>query len=436
MLRVVLLCSALLSAQDPSKAPDEPRTNSKPEMPAAEAEALAKYNGMRDKVAETGAAHWKMAQWCEQNGLKPEAYFHLGKVIELEPRRDAAWQKLGFKKHDGRWMTADQVAAEDAQKKADKEWSIKFKKWHKEIHGGKKQAETQAAFDAIVDPVAVPSIYREFCGGGPTDQDIGVQLLGQVEGPIASKAIAVMAIYGKSPNVRRHATELLRGRPAEEFLDMLVALMKDLLKYEVKPVGGPGSPGILFVEGERFNARRFYAPPPPPTYTPRPGDAIGYDLNGLPIISRTTSQTTAVSKVGVPGSKTLVTERDAITSTTETFSFANAMAEARRSAMAAQAQLAGDIAQVDSINERLRQFNELVMSVAQAATGKSPGRTAKDWRDLLAKGKDERYASRPRRPDVKPTFDEMVPLAYVPNLAATVSRQSQTSFITQTIVDS
>jgi hypothetical protein len=436
MLRLVLLCSALLAAQDPPKPPDEPPPSPKSEISPAQADALAKYNGMRDSVASTGAAHWKMAQWCEQNGLRPEAYFHYGKVIELEPKRDAAWQKLGFKKHDGRWMTADQIAAEDVQKKADKEWSLKLKKGHKEIHGGKKQAETQAAFDAIVDPAAVPSIYREFCGGGATDQDIGVQLLGQIEGPIASKAIAIMAIYGKSPNVRRHATELLRGRPAEEFLDLLVSLMKDLLKYEVKPVGGPGSPGILFVEGERFNARRFYAPPPPPTYIPRPGDKISYDLNGLPIISSSSTQAPVVSKTGVPGSKSLVTERDATTTTTDTYSFANAMIEAQKSAMMAQAQLAGDIAQIDSINEGFRQFNELVMSVAQAATGKSPGRTAKDWRDLLAKGKEGRYSPRPRASGVKPTFDEMVPLAYLPDLSATVTRQYQTSFLTKTIVDS
>ena len=28
--------------------------------------------------------------------------------------------------------------------------------------------------------------------------------------------------------------------------------------YQVRPVQGPGSPGELFVEGERFNIQRFY----------------------------------------------------------------------------------------------------------------------------------------------------------------------------------
>ncbi len=60
--------------------------------------------------------------------------------------------------------------------------------------------------------------------------------------------------------------------------------MSDPLKYEVKPVGGPGSPGVLFVEGQQFNVNRFYAPPAPnrhslaratsspPIHTGMPGD--------------------------------------------------------------------------------------------------------------------------------------------------------------------
>ena len=38
----------------------------------------------------------------------------------------------------------------------------------------------------------------------------------------------------------------------------LIGLVKKPFKYQVRPVGGPGSPGELFVEGERFNIQRFY----------------------------------------------------------------------------------------------------------------------------------------------------------------------------------
>ena len=434
MLRILLLGSALASFQE---TPDSSKAApAEAAITAAQAEALAKYNAMMALPPIDPAGHWKLGLWCEQAGLKAEAYLHFGKVIELDPRRDAAWLKLGFKKVGGHWRTAEQLAAEAAQKKVEKEWSARFKAMHRAIHGGRKQAEALAALDKVSDPAAVPSIYHELCGGGAVDQEIALQALGQIDGPVASKVIAVLSVYGKTPGVRRHAIELLRGRPSEEFRDLLVSFMKDLFRYEIRTVGGPGSPGILFVEGERFNARRFYAPPQI-TYNPRPGDAIGYDDNGFPFITRATILGRFDgNKVGIPGSKTMVRETDKTISNVETFSVANAMAENQRAAQTAQAQLAGDVARLDSINEGLHQFNELVMTAAQASTGKSPGRTAKDWRTLLAASNEGRSATPRARTATKPTLDEVVPLAYVPDLAAAFSSRMQTAFITQTFADS
>ncbi len=425
MLGLLLLCSTLGASQDP------------PPSPPSDAAALADYNGRRDKTPDTAAAQWKLALWCEQAGLKPEAYVHFGRVIEIDPRRDEAWRKLGFKKHDGRWMDDRQIAAEAERKKADATWAPRLKTWHKAIHDRKKpdprkRDEAQAALDRITDPRAIPAIYREFGGGGAADQAVAVQLLGQVESPLASKALAFLAVYGKSPTVRRLATETLRGRPAGDYLDLLVGMMKDPLRFEVRPVGGPGSPGVLFVEGERFNVQRFYAPPAVTTVNPRPGDMIGYDANGLPVLVRnTTTILWGGPKVGVPGSKTLATEYDAGITTTEIYSFANAMIEAQSRAVAAQSQLDADVARIEGINEQRRKFTDLVAAVARSATGKDPGNTAKEWRDSLAI-QDDRYArqARPKR-----TLDVMVPLDYVPNVAA-ITRRSELGLITQTVVDS
>ncbi len=428
MFRLVFLCSALLTAQEPTPKPEEPTPSPKAEADSAEASALAKYNAMvREKPPESAADHWKMALWCEQNGLRPEAYIHLGKVIELEPKRDAAWQKLGFKKHDGHWMTPRQIAAESDQKKAEKTWLVQLKKVHKDIHGGKKQAEARATLEAITDPSAVPSIYREFGAGGPKDQEIAVQILGQIDGPVASKVIALLVVYGKSSTVRRIATETLRSRKSEEFLNLLVGLMKDEFKYEVRPVGGVGSAGVLFVEGERFNVRRFYAPPPPPNVTPRPGDLITYDAAGMPMITHPMALFHGQAK-GVPGSKTLARETDLTVS--ETYSYSQALAEAQKAAAIAQSQLANDVAMIDGINAQRSKFNELVMNAIKDATGKTLGKTPKECREFLATNGD-RYKPRPRERRI-PTLDEMVPIAA--NFSNAFS--SQLSFTTKTFVDS
>jgi hypothetical protein len=423
MIRLVLSCLALLAVPPADSRPEASDAGdaTKVASAAAGAEALAKYNAMREKTPDTAAAQWKLALWCEQNGLTAEATVHFAAVVRLDPRRDAAWRKLGFKKQGNRWMTDEQIAAEAEQKKAEKEWAPRLRMWHRELHGGKKRAEAQAALDAVTDPAAIPSVYREFAGGGERDQMIAVQVLARIESPVSSKVLALLAIYGKTPEVRRRATETLRGRPSEDYLELLVGLMKDPIKYEVKPVGGPGSPGVLFVEGERFNVRRLYAPPAPPSIMPRPGDTISYDALGMPVITRPIGG--AVSKEGVPGSKSLVYERDRAVQ----FSATQAMIEAQKGAVVAQAQLQGDVAQIEAINAVRTPFNDLVIDVAKAASGKDLGRTPKDWRTALA-GEDK-YGKQPSKTAQKPTLDALVPLGYQPAFA-------QLGFVTRVVVDS
>ena len=60
------------------------------------------------------------------------------------------------------------------------------------------------------------------------------------------------------PNVRGEAIETLTHRDPRDVVGRLIAMIHKPYKYQVRPVNGPGSPGELFVEGERFNIQRFY----------------------------------------------------------------------------------------------------------------------------------------------------------------------------------
>ena len=80
------------------------------ESDGAYAAALAKYNGRRARMADSADAHWKLALWCEQQGLKPEATAHFTRVTQLEPGREAAWKRLGYRRQGQRWVTDEQLA--------------------------------------------------------------------------------------------------------------------------------------------------------------------------------------------------------------------------------------------------------------------------------------------------------------------------------------
>lgn len=389
--------------------------------------ALAEYNAQRDKVGNSAAAHWRLALWCEKNGLKPEARIHFSEVARLDPKRDAAWRKIGFKKIGGRWTTDEMIAEEKAQKAADKSWGPKLRKLHKDVHGAngpERQASVQAELDAIRDERAVVPLYREF-GRGKLDQSLLIQVLDQIERPMATKMVAFLAVYGTAPEVRKQATLVLRSRPVGDYLDLLVGLMVDPLNFEIQHIGGPGSPGVIMVEGERFNSARFYAPPAAPEVTPLPGDIITVDASGQPAILRPVwSSLTGLSTKGIPGSKTLVQETARETTEYAAISPAQLQREAQRGAVSAEAQLRADEREIRMINSSRRHFNDLVMAAARDASGQDFGTTPIEWREGLFGGNKQ---SPKTSPSAKPIVPELVPLTYNPWFGPT-------GFFTQSIV--
>ena len=248
--------------------PKEPTANE-----LARESALAEY---REKAAKkppkTADDHWALAVWCGTKGLKAEEVTHLWSVVALDRKREAAWKRLGYKDHNGRWMTPEQIAAEkvekEAQEAAEKRWKPLLEKWKAALASNDKdKVRTEHRLEAISglldleDPRAVPLVVRLFARGTALEQAWAVQVLGRIETPLSTRVLALLTLAGKTADVRRAAAESLRTRDPRDFAQMLIALLREKIKYELRPVNGPGQPGVLFVDGQDARYRRSYAPP-------------------------------------------------------------------------------------------------------------------------------------------------------------------------------
>ena len=104
-------------------------------------------------------------------------------------------------------------------------------------------------------------IWAVMVRGSERSRLAAVQMLGQIDGPTASNALAALAIFNPSPEVRARAIETLARRDPRDVIGRLIGLVRKPFRYEVRKVNGPGSVGRLFVEGEQFNLQRFYQRP-------------------------------------------------------------------------------------------------------------------------------------------------------------------------------
>lgn len=215
----------------------------------------ADYRARRDRTATNSDGHWKLAMWCIDNGLTDEATAHLTAVTRLDPLRDAAWKRLGYKRHEGRWMTADLIAAlkadREAQEAADRLWEPRLKHWKTALGKSSERSDAEAQLATVRDPRAVPSVRRVFASAGASYQKRAVAILSPIDSPASSHTLAALGVWGETPEVRGAARAALRTRDPREFVVGLIRLLREPLKFQFMPVGAIayGSPGFVAVEG-------------------------------------------------------------------------------------------------------------------------------------------------------------------------------------------
>ena len=113
---------------------------------------------------------WRLALWCDQNGLKEQTTVHLRRVITLDPKREAAWRRLGFKKQGSQWVKPELAAAEktefEAQHHANRTWSLKLER--RANAGRAREGEASSGRrSTLADhrPAAVPMVWMVFVRG-------------------------------------------------------------------------------------------------------------------------------------------------------------------------------------------------------------------------------------------------------------------------------
>ena len=125
--------------------------------------ALREYLERRARTPDRAEDHWKLALWCDQNGLKPQAVAHLHRVVELDPRREAAWKRLGFKKQNGQLGQArrrrgreGRARGPDARRTS--HWKPRLEKWRDGLAGRdrSRRAAAEEALGQMTDPAPCP----------------------------------------------------------------------------------------------------------------------------------------------------------------------------------------------------------------------------------------------------------------------------------------
>ncbi len=441
---------------------------------------MREYFQRRAKTLDRAEDQWKLALWCEQNGLKDQAIAQYHTVLRRDPTRETVWKRLGFKKVSGHWIKPEWQAARkqefEQQSRANKHWKPLLEKWREAIFGRDKTRRVQAeeAMTSVTDPRAVPMIWAVFVPRGADGQKVAVRLLGQIDAPGSSRALALVGLSSGSAEARQEAIQLLRNRDARDFAPLLIGLIRDPIQYEVKPVRGPGQTGELVIHDGSVNRKRLYTPLSEPNVPLGPYDSITMGPDGLPVVSRPMNRTTmsfnvhdprqmaeAAGLAGIPlpvnsgqASEWLrqvglpAAQSQKLGQTMEANSRSNYQLDflilaggivpfgganfldltmgnnlqipigqialdAQRSAQVAAMQLAGDVKAIESYNAPIREANRRVRQVLSECVGTDKGDDHAAWVKWIVDLFGFAYAPQKASAD-ETTVIEQVPLNYQP----------------------
>jgi Pretoxin HINT domain len=384
--------------------------------------AMREYLDRRARTADKADAQLKLAAWCDQKGLKAQAATHYEQVIQLDPTRETAWKHLGFKKQGNRWVKPDLAAAAkqevERQKQADKHWKPIVEKLRDDLKSkdAARRARAERALADIDDPRAVPMIWRLLVAGADGSPMAAIATLNHIDGPSASNALAALAIFSPRADVQRLAAESLIRRDLRDIMTRLIGLIKKPFKYQVRPVGGPGSTGVLFVEGEKFNVQRVYRSMPiNPSLLPSGAQSLSSAINAFNSspVSPLSASLRLENQLDFPAAST-VDPFDALAAQVRNSAMSSRDAQAsigqlervRQANTTLQQSLAQDVRAIDAINEQINEINRRVLPIVETASGQRLGAEPEKWKgwwtDQLG------YALQASEPATKPTFTDFV----------------------------
>lgn len=210
----------------------------------ADMKAIRKYEALREKMADTPAAHWSMAETCRIAKLPDQAKAHMNRVLELEPNNDLARAALGFQKIGGLWVSPEQIAVNEAHEAAEKASIAKYGKRMRELLGDLKSNDKRIRAKGkteLLDLRQPDSILAAEKLLSPSSEPVALVVLdylANISDTAATMSLARHAVSHFSDEVRREAAHRLHDRDLHDYAPALLDMLSGPIESQLQPVYG------------------------------------------------------------------------------------------------------------------------------------------------------------------------------------------------------
>jgi len=315
-------------------------------------EATAQYRKRREEAPKTFPGQLELANWCRKEGLKDQERAHLLSALSLAPDQElpAVRRRLGYAQIGTQWLSGEQLSAwKVAIRRSDsslKKWSSRLERIAQRLEGDKLQREAALAeLHSIADSSTIPAIELVLAGRDGGSAQAAVEAIKHISGPESSLALAKLAVFSTSPEVRQLAMQALRDRKFDDFVPALIGLLTTPARSEFRTIYDPSRGALVF------------------SYVMATEMENQFQVKSLEFVSQI---------ISVPVRRSdLTTNRNAI----ETASRRQNLDSSR---FAGDLQFQGELER-DAQNDRIQELNGRVIEVLALVSGIEPSPDAEKW---------------------------------------------------------
>jgi hypothetical protein len=207
---------------------------------------MSTYALQRERAAHTVEGQLALADWCARIGLKDQERAHLTRVLHFDPDHAVARQRLGFRRVDETWLSADEISESRTRSQEALDNLAAWRPRLEQIRDGlsntsvfKRNAAAER-LAAISDPAAIPALELLLGTHTPDTARLVVDALAGMPGPQASLALSRQAVLSPWSDVRKKAAEQLKARPEDDFVPALLSVMHSPIQARAELFRGPG----------------------------------------------------------------------------------------------------------------------------------------------------------------------------------------------------
>jgi hypothetical protein len=215
----------------------------------------AQYRDQRQLLGVSAEGQLALARWCRKKDLHDEAQFHWASVLAVEPNHEEALRAVDRRWHNGRLLTAEEIAQQKEQlrqsKQAAKRWSPSVARWMRDVAGG-DPGRRDAALEEIrllrtveiIPALEEVTLGRDAARERTADECRQIALafleaLGEMPDQAATESLVRHAVLAPATDVRELAIKHLKPRPHHDYIPLLLSGLAMPIESSFEIITGP-----------------------------------------------------------------------------------------------------------------------------------------------------------------------------------------------------